>query len=239
MEEFWVLALLALLYQTASPSDTTEVIGVAGGAVTFPIPKTRGYAAFWSFEDDPIMAVEFGDPPRPVFSKEEYKTRFTVSERGRALSITQLSTEDAGTYSVNINGNIFTFTLQVYRELPEPTVTCKALNCSGGICFFSLSCSVPGDGFGDISYTWTGRGQWLAESSLVVLAGNKSSWDNLGPLRCTARNAVSGRSVTVTNAERLCSGLANDQCDHHRDWPMTSETITMSSGSIWWEPNTQ
>ncbi|TRZ06521.1 hypothetical protein HGM15179_020590 [Zosterops borbonicus] len=116
MEEFWIqlLAILTLLTQTCGASSTTELIGAVGGSVTFRIPYTDGFVAFWSFESDLMVTVEFGDPPRFAFSKEKYKTRFTVSEKGQALSISQLSTEDAGTYSANIHGKIFTFILQVH-----------------------------------------------------------------------------------------------------------------------------
>ncbi|XP_066196344.1 LOW QUALITY PROTEIN: SLAM family member 7-like [Sylvia atricapilla] len=208
MEEFWIqlLAILTLLTQTCSASDTPELIGAVGGVVTFRIPDTDtgGNVAFWNFGDDPIVTVPFKDPSEPLFSKE-YETRCTVSESGRALSISQLRMEDAGTYSVTAGEKKSTFTLLVYRELTEPTVTCEAQNCSGGICNFSLSCSVPGDGFGNVSYTWTRWGeQWEGES--VEFPVNKSSLDNLEPLSCTARNAVSIRSVTATNPGGLCSG---------------------------------
>ncbi|XP_066196214.1 SLAM family member 5-like [Sylvia atricapilla] len=208
MEHFWVqlLTVLTLLHQTGSASDTPELIRAMGGAVTFRSPDTGGNAALWRFGDDPIVAVEFGDSPRFKFSKEEYQTRFIVSERGRALSITQLRMEDAGTYSVTINGNISTFILQVYRELPEPTVTCEAHDCLDSICLLSLLCSVSGDGFGHISYTWTGWDQQWREKSEVLALVDKSTWHNLEPLRCTARNAVSSRSVTVTNPEELFPG---------------------------------
>ncbi|TRZ05591.1 hypothetical protein HGM15179_021518 [Zosterops borbonicus] len=39
---------------------------------------------------------------------------------------------------------------------------------------------------------------------------NKSSWDNRIPLMCTARNAVSSRSVTVTISGLLCPGIPSD-----------------------------
>ncbi|XP_066196343.1 SLAM family member 5-like, partial [Sylvia atricapilla] len=209
MEHVWVLTLLTvltLLHQTASPSDTPKQNQTVGGNVTFRSPETSGNGALWRFGNDPIVTVEFGDPPRLKFTKEEYKTRFTVSEDGRTLSITQLRMEDAGTYSVAINGNISTFTLQVYRELPEPTVTCEAQDCLDSTCLLSLCCSVSGDGFGNVSYTWTGWGQQWAEKSAVLALVDKSTWDNLEPLRCTARNAISRRSVTVTNPEELFPG---------------------------------
>ncbi|NXP42816.1 SLAF5 protein, partial [Leiothrix lutea] len=191
-----------------SASNTTELIGALGRSVTFHSPNTNTdeNAAFWNFGDEPIVTVVFGDPPRVAFAKGEYKTRFTVSERGRALTISQLRMEDAGTYSVTIGEEKSTFILHVYRELPEPTVTCEALNCSGSICSFSLCCSVPGAGFGDVSYTWRGWGQRWDEGSEVVAVVDKSSWDNVEPLTCTARNAVSSRNVTVTTPGGLCPG---------------------------------
>ncbi|TRZ05462.1 hypothetical protein HGM15179_021645, partial [Zosterops borbonicus] len=188
-----------------SASDTPELIGAVGGTVTFRSPSTDGYGALWSFGNDPILTVAFRDPPQPVFYQDKFKTRFTVSERGRALIISQLRMEDAGTYSVTIGGKISTFTLLVYKELPEPTVTCKAQDCSDKVCHFFLRCSCePDTGFGNISYTWRGWNQLWEEGSVVLAVVNKSFLDKLEPLRCTARNAVSSRNVTVTNPEGLC-----------------------------------
>ncbi|KAM4880641.1 SLAM family member 5-like isoform 2-T2 [Sylvia borin] len=231
MEGFWIqlLAILTLLTQTCSTSDTTELIRAVGGAVTFRSPDTDpgGNAAFWNFGDDPIATVPFEDPSQPLFSKE-CETRCTVSESGRALIITQLRVEDAGNYSVTIGWRkIATFTLQVYRELPEPTVTCEAQNCLDSICLISLLCSVPGDGFGDISYTWRGWGQQWGEKPEVLAVVDKSSWDNLEPLRCTAQNAVSSRSVTVTNPERLCPA-GNSEHPPGPDLPRGFWTVSQS-----------
>ncbi|TRZ06231.1 hypothetical protein HGM15179_020877 [Zosterops borbonicus] len=116
--------------------------------------------------------------------------------------------EDAGTYSVNLDGKISTFILRVYRELTEPTVTCEAQDCLDKVCLFSLRCSVrgPDTGFGNISYTWRGWDQRREERPVVLTVVDKSSLDNLEPLRCTARNAVSSRSVTITTPEELCPG---------------------------------
>ncbi|TRZ05634.1 hypothetical protein HGM15179_021473, partial [Zosterops borbonicus] len=112
--------------------------------------------------------------------------------------------EDAGTYSVTTDRKISTFILQVYRNLTEPTVTCEAQDCLDKVCLFALRCSVTGDGFGNISYTWRGWDQQWEERPVVLKVVDKSSLDNLDPLTCTARNAVSSRSVTVTTPEGLC-----------------------------------
>lgn len=207
MDVFWIplLITLLLLLQTTSASDPSEVIGVLGGSVTFHTHYPDRNTALWSFGNDPIMTVVFEGPPRPLFHKDEFKTRFAISEDGSALIVSQLRMEDAGTYSVTINGKRSTFTLQVFRELAEPTVTCEAQNCSDGSCSSSLRCSAPGAGVGNVSYTWR-MGDHTWDGSSVVLRVNESSWDEPETLTCTARNPVSSRSVTVTTPGVLCAG---------------------------------
>uniref|UniRef100_A0A8D2PW93 Ig-like domain-containing protein n=1 Tax=Zosterops lateralis melanops TaxID=1220523 RepID=A0A8D2PW93_ZOSLA len=185
-------------------SDTTEIKAV-GGSVTFHSNNTDTQPALWNFGNIPIVTVLFKGSSEPLFYEDKFKTRFTVSEDGRALSISQLRMEDAGTYSVTIAGKISTFILLVYKELTEPTVTCESQNCSDGRCLISLRCSVPGTSFGNVSYTWRVR-DWQWERQSLEITVNKSSQGQSEPLTCTARNAVSSRNVTVTSPEGLCSG---------------------------------
>ncbi|XP_041324562.1 T-lymphocyte surface antigen Ly-9-like [Pyrgilauda ruficollis] len=192
----------------ARASDTTEVIQLLGGSVTLRSlnadGNTDGNAIVWFFGNEPIVTVELKDPFQPVFHKEEFQGHFAVSEGGRALSISQLRMEDAGIYSVKIGDETSTFTLQVFGELAEPTVTCEAQNCSDGSCSFSLRCSVPGAGLGNVSYSWRVRDR-PQDGGSVVLWVNESSREEPEPLTCTARNPVSSRNVTVTTPGVLCS----------------------------------
>ncbi|XP_048144620.1 SLAM family member 9-like isoform X3 [Corvus hawaiiensis] len=198
-----LLALLMLLHTATCADGTREVIGAVGASVTFHIPPPAGNAVFWNFGNDPIATVLPKDPPEVVFSEEKYKKRFTFLENGRALSISQLSLEDAGIYSVKIDGKISTFTLRVYGKLAEPTVTCEDRNCSAGSCRFSLRCSVPGTGLGSISYLWS-KGEQPWDEGPTVLVVNESSWNEPESLTCTARNPVSSRNVTVVAPGDLC-----------------------------------
>ncbi|XP_057898632.1 uncharacterized protein LOC131095060 [Melospiza georgiana] len=198
------------LLSPASASDTREVIGAVGGSVTFRSHNPDRNVALWSFGGDPIVTVVFKSPPRLIFFEDKFKARFAVCEDGHALSIPQLRMEDAGTYSVAIGDKRSTFTLQVFRKLAEPTVTCEAQNCSGGSCSSSLRCSTPGTGFGNVFYTWrVGNQTW--DGSSMVLQVNETSQDGLEPVTCTARNAVSSRNVTVTNLGELCAGESRGQ----------------------------
>ncbi|XP_063032342.1 CD48 antigen-like [Melospiza melodia melodia] len=205
MDIFWIarLAILVLFHQPTSASDTTEVIGAVGGSVTFRSHNPDRNVALWSFGSDPIVTVVFKSPPRLIFFEDKFKTRFVVSENGHALSIAQLRMEDAGTYSVTILDERSTFTLQVFREMAELTVTCEAQNCSGGSCSCCLRCSTPGDTgskecFRSISSTLAQPG---VESPMLQV--NETPQDGLEPVTCTAWNAVSSRNVTVTNPRVL------------------------------------
>ncbi|XP_058279762.1 SLAM family member 7-like isoform X2 [Hirundo rustica] len=201
MELLWIPLLSILAFPRRAASDPTELIGALGSSVTFRSRSRDEGPAFWDFGGDPIVTVPDEDGAAPVFSKG-YKKRLSVSERGRELNISRLRMEDAGTYSVSINGKKSTFTLQVYRELAEPTVTCEARNCSGGSCSFSLRCSAPGTGLGNVSYTWRVSGR-RREGEFLVL--QESSGREPEPLTCTARNAVSSRNVSVSTAGMLCA----------------------------------
>ncbi|XP_039573175.1 SLAM family member 9-like isoform X2 [Passer montanus] len=196
----------------ARASDTVEVIGVLGGTVTLPIlnidGNIDGNAIGWFIGNEPIVTVDLKDPFQPVFHKQEFQEHFAVSERGHVLSISQVRMEDAGIYSVTIGDKTFTFDLQVYRELAEPTVTCEAQNCSDGRCSFSLRCSTPGAGLGNVSHRWGMRDQLLAEGPMLLV--NESLSDKLERLTCTARNPVSTMNVTITTPMVLCSANTTD-----------------------------
>uniref|UniRef100_A0A8C3DI10 Uncharacterized protein n=1 Tax=Corvus moneduloides TaxID=1196302 RepID=A0A8C3DI10_CORMO len=188
------------------PGVPSQVIGAVGASVTFPIQPPAGRAVFWTFGNDPIASVVPKDPPEVLFSEEKYEKRFTFPENGRALGISQLSLEDAGIYSVKIDGKTSTFTLRVYGELAEPTVTCEDRNCSAGSCRFSLRCSVPGTGLGSISYLWS-KGEQPWDEGPTVLVVNESSWNEPESLTCTARNPVSSRNITVVAPGGLCEAM--------------------------------
>ncbi|XP_050186519.1 SLAM family member 7-like [Myiozetetes cayanensis] len=206
--QFLFLASLVLLHRAMGDDSETEVIGAVGGSVTFHIHDLAGDAAFWHFGNVPIVTVEFSEPPVTVFSDNKYKTRLTISEQGRALTISQLTMEDAGTYSALNPKAKSTFTLHVYSELAEPRVSCEAQNCSAGGCRYGLRCALPGagdhsPGLGNVSYGWSVGEQPRGEGPTVLV--EESPPEESVPLTCWARNPVSSRNVTVRPAE-LCAG---------------------------------
>ncbi|NWU87759.1 SLAF7 protein, partial [Onychorhynchus coronatus] len=181
----------------------TEVIGAVGRSVTFHIRDLAGDGASWSFGSAPIVTVKFGEPPAALFLDNKYETRSTFSDQGRALTISQLTLEDAGTYSAHNPQAKSTFTLHVYRELAEPRVSCEAQNCSAGGCRYALRCAAPGPGLGNVSYGWSQGDQPRGEGPTVLV--EEPAPEEPVPLTCRARNPVSSRDVTVRPRE-LCAG---------------------------------
>ncbi|KAM3657196.1 SLAM family member 5-like [Ammospiza maritima maritima] len=229
MDIFWILHLtmLVVLHQTsmyetssvrgepivaapASASNIAVVIGVLGESVTFHVNTTDEDPALWSFGDKVIVTVPFKDPSIAVFHNDTYKLYCHVSENGRALTVAPLRMENAGSYSVRINGKAYNFTLHVFRKLAELTVTSEAQNSSDGSCHHYLQCSlsgtdfVKGTDFGSVSYSWRAGDQLLAEGPMLPV--NESLLGMREPVTCTAQNAVSSRNVTVTNLGELCAG---------------------------------
>ncbi|NXQ94025.1 SLAF7 protein, partial [Sagittarius serpentarius] len=210
MDVFWCLPLALFLLRQAthllSPActgDGAEVTSAVGRSVTFHLENLDGQAAAWSFRNDVIVAVKFGNPPEVTFFDDKYKPRLAFPKNGSALTISQLTMDDAGAYTAKISGVKSTFTLHVYRELAVPTVTCVAQNCSAGSCHYTLHCTVSGSGSGNIFYTWSmGAWQWNEGPTVLV---EESPPDEPLPLTCTAENPVSSRNTTVTSPAALCA----------------------------------
>ncbi|NXW08495.1 SLAF5 protein, partial [Fregetta grallaria] len=187
----------------ACTGNGAEVTSAVGRSVTFLLQSLDGKAAAWSFQNDVIATVKFGNPPETTFFDDNYKKRLTFSKNGSALTISQLRMDDAGTYTAKTSGVKVTFTLHVYRELAVPTVTCEAQNCSADGCRYTLRCTTAGSGSGNVFYSWSVGGWPWSEGPMVLVKESPS--DEL-PLTCTVRNPVSSRNATIISPAALCAG---------------------------------
>ncbi|XP_065516220.1 SLAM family member 5-like isoform X2 [Lathamus discolor] len=202
MDGFWCLMLAFILQQATHSTSGEEVIGAVGSSVTFHLQSLEGGAAAWSFHNDVVVTVRFGDPPEATFFDDSFKPRLAFPGNGSALSISRLRLEDAGTYTAKSAGVKTTFTLHVYGELEAPTVTCAGQNCSAGVCRYALLCTASGAGAGNVSYTWSVGSTW--GPGATVLVEEPPPEEPL--LTCTAQNPVSSRNVTVSSPAALCAG---------------------------------
>ncbi|XP_054662586.1 SLAM family member 5 isoform X7 [Grus americana] len=210
MDVFWCLPFtLLLLHQAMCIDDGAEVTRAAGSSVTFHLQNLHGQAAVWSFHNNVIATVIFGNPPEVIFFDDNYKTRLAFTENGTALTINQLRMDDAGTYTAKISGvknTLYLHTLHMYRELVVPTVTCVAQNCSANSCSYTLHCTVSGSGsdFGNVSYDWSMEDQPWSKGPMVLV--EELPQDKLLLLTCTVRNPISSRNITIISPAALCAG---------------------------------
>ncbi|NXD71751.1 SLAF5 protein, partial [Eolophus roseicapillus] len=188
-------------------TNVSELIGTVGSSVTFHLQSLEGGAAAWSFHNDVIVTVRFGDPPEATFFDDNFKPRLAFPGNGSALTISWLRLEDAGTYTAKSSGVKTTFTLHVYRELAVPTVTCAVQNCSGSICRYALHCTTSGAGTGNVSYTWSMGSTRKYGNTMLV---EESPLDE-PLLTCTVQNPVSSRNVTVISPAALCAGNSHGE----------------------------
>uniref|UniRef100_A0A8V5GXI5 Uncharacterized protein n=1 Tax=Melopsittacus undulatus TaxID=13146 RepID=A0A8V5GXI5_MELUD len=198
----------------------------AGGSITFQLQSLEGAAAAWSFHNDVVVTVRFGDPPEPTFFDDSFRPRLAFPSNGSALSISQLTLEDAGTYTAKSAGGKTTFTLHVYGESLSPLVTCAAHNCSAGICLYALHCTASGAGTGNVSYTWS-MGS-LRRAGPTVLVEEAALEELL--LTCTAQNPVSSRNVSISSAAALCAGESHGRAGEGPD-PVRDKGISPSESS--------
>uniref|UniRef100_A0A672UHV5 Ig-like domain-containing protein n=1 Tax=Strigops habroptila TaxID=2489341 RepID=A0A672UHV5_STRHB len=195
---WWFFQLLSLV----CTSKGSEVIGTLGRSITFYLQRLEGEAAAWSFHNDVIVTVKFGDPPEATFFDDNYKPRLAFPNNGSALTISQLRMEDAGTYTAKSSGVKTTFTLHIYRELSVPTVTCMVQNCSASICRYILHCTTSGSSSGNVSYIWS-MGS-LRKHGATMLVEESLLDEPL--LTCTVQNPVSSSNITIISLTALCAG---------------------------------
>ncbi|XP_076215824.1 SLAM family member 5-like [Aptenodytes patagonicus] len=205
MDVFRCLLLTALLlHHTTCAGDGAELTSAVGRSVTFLLQNLDEEAAAWSFHNDVIVTVKFGNPPEVTFFDDNYKLRLAFPRNGNALTISQLRMDDAGTYTAKTSGVKTTFILHVYRELEVPTVTCAAQNCSADGCRYTLRCTASGSGYGNVSYSWS-VGDWPRSEGPTVLVEESPLDESLPLLTCTVRNPVSSRNTTVVSPAALCA----------------------------------
>ncbi|XP_072214542.1 SLAM family member 5-like isoform X2 [Excalfactoria chinensis] len=195
---FWWLLLISLLQQASRvcASDGTDIAAAEGKSVTFHLQNLIGEHLTWSFRGEPILFIKLGVPTEGTIIDKSFVSRLVFPNNGSSLTILQLRRSDSGTYLAKNDEVKVNFTLRVYRELSEPTVSCTGWNCSAESCSYVLHCSV--DPPGDSSFLWSYNKQPESEGSewVVVERQHPADPDPL-PYTCTARNPVSSRSTTV------------------------------------------
>ncbi|CAM5123949.1 unnamed protein product [Natator depressus] len=208
-----LLLLLLVLQRGAygrAEAGATELSGILGGSVTFPlgIPAEQVKTVAWTVNTTRIVVtVVAGNRPTVIVLDPSYEGRLRVPAESYSLQITSLRMEDTGTYSAHIStapDNIYRhFLLRVYKRVPEPTILCDSVTCVTETCNYILSCTAR-DGGEHVTYSWTRPAGGAVVSIGPILTISHGPCDAHLAVTCTAQNPVS-HSSTTASAKDLCA----------------------------------
>ncbi|XP_067416405.1 SLAM family member 9-like [Emydura macquarii macquarii] len=223
----WRVYLTLLLFCKAGISKAdagaTELSGILGGSVTFPlgIPAEQFKNAAWTVNTtESLVTVAAGTPPTVIVIEKNYEGRLGTPENSYSLQLTGLRMEDAGLYKAQVNTAkdkvTKHFMLRVYRQVPEPTIICRSKTCGNESCDYNLTCTVR-DGGENVTYRWTQpeKGASVINESILLISREPQTapWN----LTCTAQNPVSTSSRTAS-AEDFCPANSPQPQAADRTW---------------------
>ncbi|CAM5175307.1 unnamed protein product [Eretmochelys imbricata] len=214
----WCVWLTLLLFYKAGSSraetGATELSGILGGSVTFPlgIPAEQVKTVAWTVNTTRIVVtVAAGNPPSVIVSDASYEGRLRVPAESYSLQITSLRMEDTGTYSAQISTapdkTYRHFLLRVFKQVPEPAIVCDTVTCVNETCNYNLSCTVR-DGGEQVTYSWTHPAGGAVVPNESILHISQGPRDAHLAVTCTAQNPVSHSSTTIT-AKDFCVVLSS------------------------------
>ncbi|KAI1887604.1 hypothetical protein AGOR_G00192030 [Albula goreensis] len=193
----WFVCYLARICTCSS--QTTQnmqwVKGIVGGNVTFNAPVL--IIGSLLYEDVGNIAMVFkGSSDTEI--KDQFKDRLQWDSQTGLFTITQLKTEDSGTYKVDCNdgqSKLTVFKLTVYNNVSMPTVTVTVLG--RGIC--SVLCSVENGR--EVTLSWQREGEILNHTSSPDLNTTLSlpleTGEYRSTYRCVAANPVSSLHLEI------------------------------------------
>ncbi|KAM9686153.1 T-lymphocyte surface antigen Ly-9-like isoform 1-T1 [Trichechus inunguis] len=219
----WSLLLLGLFMGPgASREDSARMVvtGTLGGSVTLPLKWPSGQqvgSVSWTTRSAPVAIAsvtlaEAGGPDIFHQAETRYWGRVSVTGQDRSLQISNLSSEDAGSYRayVNLRRSPVTHTqeyiLQVYEQLARPHVTLSSRMGENGHCTFILTCVAESRG-GPVTYSWTPLEPWTVVShGGSVLSVSLRPRDHALMFTCTVQNPVSNSSSYPVSVPHFCAG---------------------------------
>ncbi|XP_050786691.1 SLAM family member 5-like [Gopherus flavomarginatus] len=203
--------LLLLLLQpgeySRAAADETELTGILGGSVTFPlrIPAEQKFEnGAWMVNTSSLVTVMAGRPPRVLVFDSSYKGRLRFSDESYSLQITDLRLEDTGSYSVEFNTDkeqfaYREFTLRVSKGQLPPTIACDSVACEDDACIYTLRCAIR-NGRENVTYSWSNAASSVLSTDSIVHIPQRHQAARES-VTCTARLPDRNSSTTVSPKE--------------------------------------
>ncbi|XP_026502887.1 SLAM family member 5-like isoform X1 [Terrapene carolina triunguis] len=170
-----LLLLLQLGEYSRAAADETELTGILGGSVTFPLRISAAQKfknGAWSVNTKSLVTVTAGKPPRVLVFDPSYEGRLRFSDESYSLQITDLRMEDTGSYTVEFSTDkeqfaYREFTLHVSKGQLPPTIACDSVACEDDACIYTLRCTVR-DGRENVTYSWSNAPSSVLSTDSIV-----------------------------------------------------------------------
>ncbi|XP_077012754.1 T-lymphocyte surface antigen Ly-9-like isoform X2 [Tamandua tetradactyla] len=187
-------------------------MGILGASVTFHLnisgdPEIE-HVTWISSQIAIALAYPRGNV---VFMDKSYEGRLTIAPDISSLYISNLTLQDAGPYTAQVNRKdvrVTTkkeFILHIFEQLQQPRVTIKATVSENTTCNITLTCAVEGSEDG-VRYSWAPRNVHGSEpSGGSTLTISRTPCDPDLVYTCTASNPVSQSSSHPVRAQQFCT----------------------------------
>ncbi|XP_067255031.1 CD48 antigen-like [Chanodichthys erythropterus] len=209
-------------------AETTEIQPVSvmeGDSVTLHTSVTKireDDDILWKFGAENSLIAKISNDNH-IFSTsdgpdERFRDRLKLDNRTGSLTITNITTEHAGVYQLELNGaklTTKTFSVSVYARLPVPVISRNSSQCSSSSSSSSCSLVCSAVNVGHVTLSWYKENSLLSSISVSDLSISLSlplevEYQDKNTYSCVLNNPISNQTqhLDITHLCHTCAGTA-------------------------------
>uniref|UniRef100_A0A8C1VMJ2 Ig-like domain-containing protein n=1 Tax=Cyprinus carpio TaxID=7962 RepID=A0A8C1VMJ2_CYPCA len=246
---FYVLLLFCLcrrLLIGVSGSETNEIQSVSvmeGDSVILKTAETENHEdddILWRFRGEKSLIAKINRQTKISSTydgtDERFRDRVKLDDQTGSLTITNITTEHAGLYELQISGAKLTsktFSVSVYAHLPVPVIRRNCSSSSSSSSYSSLLCSVVN--VGHVTLSWYKGNSLLSSISVSDLSISLSlplevEYQDNNTYSCVLNNPISNQTQHL-DITQLChtSGALDG---HFTSEPIFLIVLISAAGSL-------
>ncbi|CAI5654975.1 unnamed protein product [Oreochromis niloticus] len=189
---FWLLAVLLLAATSFSQDQAVKYFKVGGTLQLRPQQVSAEISSIvWKLDKNLLAEWAKGSIDLMYYSR--FKDRTTINTD--TLEIRDMTVEDSGVYSVEINNQVQSpvYIIIILKDVPQPEVTVTPLLCNSTSKSCTLSCDGDVSNAGPVEYFWKiGDGEWKQSGTNMEIIGDEET-QRVPTFSCRMKNRVSER----------------------------------------------